>query len=61
MQRGLFDVSSIPNSTNGSTKVIYTLIITQLVTKGLLSLFTAALISPFMRQILGALNSTAIQ
>jgi solute:Na+ symporter, SSS family len=59
MKKGLFDVSSITNSADGSTKGIYTLMITQLVPKGLAGILAAALISGLMSQISGALNSIA--
>ncbi len=57
MKQGFFDVSSITNSADGSTKGIYTLMITQLVPKGLAGVLAAALISGLMSQISGALNS----
>lgn len=57
MQKGLFDTSSITNSADGSTKGIYTLMITQLVPTGLAGILAAALISGLMSQISGALNS----
>jgi SSS family solute:Na+ symporter len=59
MKKGLFDVSSITSSADGSTKGIYTLMITQLVPKGLAGILAAALISGLMSQISGALNSIA--
>ncbi len=58
-QKGLFDVSSITHSADGSTKGVYTLMITQLVPKGLAGILAAALISGLMSQISGALNSIA--
>jgi SSS family solute:Na+ symporter len=57
MKKGLFDTSSITHSANGSTKGVYTLMITQLVPKGLAGVLAAALISGLMSQISGALNS----
>ena len=57
-QKGLFDISSI-KAADGSTKGIYTLMITQLVPSGLKGILAAALISGLMSQISGALNSIA--
>ncbi len=58
-QKELFDVSSITQSADGSTKGVYTLMITQLVPKGLAGILAAALISGLISQISGALNSIA--
>jgi SSS family solute:Na+ symporter len=61
-QKGMFDISSI--QTIGSdgkvltdSKAVYTLMITQLVPKGLVGVLAAALLSGLMSQISGALNS----
>lgn len=61
-QKGMFDIHSIQTlGTYGKTvtdsKAIYTLMITQLVPKGLVGLLAAALLSGLMSQISGALNS----
>ena len=52
-QKGLLDVSSL----NGSSKGVYTLMITQLLPVGLVGVLVAALLSGLMSQISGALNS----
>ena len=59
---GALDVSSLPTlSQNGQmvpdSKGIYTLMITQLVPKGVVGILVAALLSGLMSQIAGALNS----
>ena len=61
-QKGMFDISTIQtNSDNGKvltdSKAVYTLMITQLVPKGLVGVLAAALLSGLMSQISGALNS----
>lgn len=57
------DLSSLQQTVNGktelNTKGIYTLMITQLVPKGLIGILVAALLSGLMSQIAGALNSIA--
>ena len=63
-QKGMFDISSIQTlGTDGKTitdsKAVYTLMITQLVPKGLVGVLAAALLSGLMSQISGALNSIA--
>jgi SSS family solute:Na+ symporter len=63
-QKGMFDISSIQSiGTDGKTvtdsKAVYTLMITQLVPKGLVGVLAAALLSGLMSQISGALNSIA--
>ena len=63
-KKGMFDISSIQTlGTDGKTvtdsKAIYTLMITQLVPKGLVGVLAAALMSGLMSQISGALNSIA--
>ena len=59
---GAMDVSSLPTfvkdgKTVPDSKGIYTLMITQLVPKGLIGILVAALLSGLMSQIAGALNS----
>ena len=61
---GTMDLSSLQTvGTNGemvlNTKGIYTLMITQLLPKGLVGILVAALLSGLMSQIAGALNSIA--
>src|SRR6185312_13238921 len=61
---GALDLSSLPSiMQNGKavpdSKGIYTLMITQLVPKGLVGILVAALLSGLMSQIAGALNSIA--
>ena len=63
-KKGMFDISSIQSiGTDGKTvtdsKAVYTLMITQLVPKGLVGVLAAALLSGLMSQISGALNSIA--
>jgi SSS family solute:Na+ symporter len=63
-KKGMFDISSIQTlGTDGKTvtdsKAVYTLMITQLVPKGLVGVLAAALLSGLMSQISGALNSIA--
>ena len=63
-KKGMFDVSSIQSiGSDGKTvtdsKAVYTLMITQLVPKGLVGVLAAALLSGLMSQISGALNSIA--
>ena len=63
-QSHVLDLSSLQQTTaNGTTtlntKGIYTLMITQLVPKGLVGILVAALLSGLMSQIAGALNSIA--
>jgi SSS family solute:Na+ symporter len=61
-QKGMFDISFIqsigPDGTlSTDSKAVYTLMITQLVPKGLVGVLAAALLSGLMSQISGALNS----
>lgn len=61
---GAMDLSSLPTIAQGEegvpdSKGIYTLMITQLVPKGLTGILVAALLSGLMSQIAGALNSIA--
>ena len=63
-QKGMFDISSIQTlGADGKpatdSKAVYTLMITQLVPKGLVGILAAALLSGLMSQISGALNSIA--
>lgn len=63
-QKGMFDISSIQTldpdgKTVTDSKAVYTLMITQLVPKGLVGVLAAALLSGLMSQISGALNSIA--
>lgn len=63
-KKGMFDISSIQTlGTDGKTvtdsKAVYTLMITQLIPKGLVGVLAAALLSGLMSQISGALNSIA--
>lgn len=63
-KKGMFDITSIQTlGTDGKTvtdsKAVYTLMITQLVPKGLVGVLAAALLSGLMSQISGALNSIA--
>lgn len=59
---GAMDLSSLQQTGDGAslnTKGIYTLMITQLLPKGLVGILVAALLSGLMSQIAGALNSIA--
>ena len=61
-QKGMFDISSIQTiggdgKLSTDSKAVYTLMITQLVPKGLVGVLAAALLSGLMSQISGALNS----
>ncbi|MCC8410223.1 sodium:solute symporter [Mucilaginibacter sp. UR6-1] len=60
-QKGLLDVSALKTIVDGkavvNSKGIYTLMITQLIPKGLVGVLVAALLSGLMSQISGALNS----
>jgi SSS family solute:Na+ symporter len=61
-QKGMFDISSIQTigidgKVSTDSKAVYTLMITQLVPKGLVGVLAAALLSGLMSQISGALNS----
>jgi SSS family solute:Na+ symporter len=63
-KKGMFDISSIQTldpdgKTVTDSKAVYTLMITQLVPKGLVGVLAAALLSGLMSQISGALNSIA--
>ena len=63
-QKGMFDISSIQTIGDDGkvltdSKAVYTLMITQLVPKGLVGVLAAALLSGLMSQISGALNSIA--
>jgi len=63
-QKGMFDISSIQTigidgKVSTDSKAVYTLMITQLVPKGLVGVLAAALLSGLMSQISGALNSIA--
>jgi SSS family solute:Na+ symporter len=63
-QKGIFDISSIQTIGDDGkivtdSKAVYTLMITQLVPKGLVGVLAAALLSGLMSQISGALNSIA--
>jgi SSS family solute:Na+ symporter len=63
-QKGIFNISGLQTvnaegKTITETKGIYTLMITQLVPKGLVGVLVAALLSGLMSQISGALNSIA--
>ncbi|MBE9583441.1 sodium/solute symporter [Mucilaginibacter sp. JRF] len=60
-QKGLLNVSALQTVVDGkqvvNSKGIYTLMITQLIPKGLVGILVAALLSGLMSQISGALNS----
>lgn len=60
-QKGLLDVSALQTMVDGkqvvNSKGVYTLMITQLIPKGLVGVLVAALLSGLMSQISGALNS----